>query len=102
MSKRTRFTAEQKVQIIREYLENKVNVSQLSEQYGIHPNVIYKWKKELFAGALKIFSGEHSNKTNKEAIKIKQLEAKLKDRDSLITEIVSENISIKKNFGGLR
>lgn len=102
MSKRTRFTAEQKVQIIREFLENKVSVSQLSEQYGIHPNVIYKWKNDLFEGALKTFSGEHSNKINKESIKIKQLEAKLRDRDSLITEIVTENISIKKNFGGLR
>ena len=100
MSKRSRFTAEQKVQIVRDFLENKVTVSQLSEQYGIHPNVIYKWKKELFEGAIKTFSGEHSNKINKEAIKIKQLESKLKDRDSLITEIVSENIHLKKTFGG--
>ena len=57
MSKRTRFTSEQKVRIIREYLENKSSVSQLSEQYGLHPNVIYKWKNELFEGALKTFSG---------------------------------------------
>jgi len=100
MSKRSRFTAEQKVQIIRDFLENKVTASQISEQYGIHPNIIYKWKKDLFEGALKTFSGQHSDRINKDAIKIKHLEAKLKDRDSLITEIVSENIQLKKTFGG--
>lgn len=94
--------AEEKVRIIREYLENKVSVSQLSEQFGIHPNIIYKWKNELFEGALKTFSGEHKGKSNKESLKVRQLESKLKDRDSLITEIVSENIQLKKTFGGIR
>jgi len=100
MAGRSRFTSEQKVKILREYLENGASVSQLSEQYKIHPNVIYKWKNDLFEGALKIFSGEHKNKINKEEAKIKQLETKLKDRDSLITEIVSENIQLKKTFAG--
>lgn len=100
MSKRTRFSAEQKVRIVRELLENQIKVSQLSEQYGIHPNLIYKWKNELFDGALKTFSGEHSKRTNKDLVKIKQLETKLKERESIITEIDTENIQFKKNFTG--
>jgi transposase-like protein len=97
---KTRFSAVEKVKILREYLENNVSVSQLSEKLGIHPNLIYKWKNDLFAGALKTFSGEHSSKTNKEAIRVKKLEEKLKERDSLITEIVTENVRLKKNFSG--
>lgn len=100
MSKKSRFSALEKVKILREYLENGTSISQLSEQYNIHPNLLYKWKNDLFTGALKTFSGEHVKKINKEAIKIKKLEEKLKERDSLITEIVSENVHLKKNFCG--
>lgn len=100
MAKRKRITAEQKVIILREVLENKVSISQISEQYGINPNIIYRWKKELFEGALKTFSGEHSNRINKDLIKIKQLETKLKEHENIITEIVTENIQLKKNFTG--
>lgn len=100
MAGKSRFTAEEKVKILREFLENGVSISQLSEKHGIHPNLIYKWKNDLFQGALKTFSGQHSNKINKEAIRVKKLEEKLKERDSLITEIVSENIQLKKNFSG--
>lgn len=42
-----------------------------------------------------IFSRTRS-KINKEAIRVKKLEEKLKERDSLITEIVTENVSLKK------
>ena len=76
MSNRTRFTAEQKVQIVREHLENKVSVSQLSEAHGLNPNVIYIRKNDLFEGALKTFSCEHSSKINKYTIKIKHLASK--------------------------
>ncbi|MEW6509257.1 MAG: transposase, partial [Bacteroidota bacterium] len=34
--------------ILRELLENKVQIGELSEKYGIHPNVVYNWKKTLF------------------------------------------------------
>ena len=48
MIKRVTYTAEGKVKILREHLENQVSISELSERYRIHPNMIYKWKKELF------------------------------------------------------
>ena len=65
MSRRKKHTAESKVKIVREHLENKVSISELSERYGIHPNMIHKWKKELFEGALETFSKKHK-KQNKQ------------------------------------
>lgn len=46
MSERKRHSAEQKVMILRELLENNVPISQLAEKYNIHVNDIYNWKNE--------------------------------------------------------
>jgi len=53
MSERKHLSADQKVIILRELLENNVPVSQLAEKYNIHPNDIYNWKKKLFESAIK-------------------------------------------------
>ncbi len=92
------FTAEFKVKVLREHLENQVPVGKLCEQYNIHPNLFYLWKKELFSGALETFSKKKTSKT--EGQKLNRLEEKLKDKDSLISEIVEDNLRLKKKLNG--
>ena len=101
MVKRTHYTAEGKVKILREHLENQVSISELSERYGVHPNLLYKWKKELFEGALETFIQKHKKRTEQQNFKTKALEEKLKQKDSLIAEIIEENIKLKKNTFGV-
>ena len=55
-SSRRKFSAEQKVLILREKLENQIPVSTICQRYHIHPNVFYRWRKQLFEGALAVFS----------------------------------------------
>lgn len=50
------YSAEFKIQNLREHLENQVPVSKLSEQPNLNPNSFYNWIKELFNGALLTFS----------------------------------------------
>ena len=97
---RTNYTAEKKVEILREHLENQVPLSELSRRYHIHPNMLHKWKKQLFESALDIFSGKHKKSQNQHSHKASQLEEKLKDRESLIAEIMSDNIRLKKKLNG--
>lgn len=100
MSKKRRFTAEKKVEILREYLENQVSVSELAERYDITPSQIYQWKKQLFEGALQTFKpGKKATNQDRE---LKSLKETLADRDSVISEIISENIRLKKNDNGVR
>ena len=102
MKERKTYSAEQKIIIVRELLENKVPISQLSEKYKVHPNDIYNWKKKLFEGAAEIFKPKVSNQTQKtaEQKKIEKLESKLKDRDEAIAMLLKENIEIKKSIDG--
>lgn len=90
-NEKRKFTAEFKVQILREHLENQVSVSKICEQYNINPNLFYLWKKELFAGALERFSNKKNGNTD---------QVKLKDKDSLISEIVEDNLRLKKKLNG--
>lgn len=100
MKKRFHYTAENKVKILREHMDNQVPISELSERYGVHPTMLYKWKKELFEGALETFGRKHKKSNSRQDIKTKALEEKLRKKDSLIAELLEENIKLKKNFSG--
>jgi transposase-like protein len=98
MKNRRRFSSEFKVRILREHLENQISVGKLCEQYDLHPNLIHKWKKELFSGALATFS--RSKTDNADDPKISKLEKKLNEKDSIISEIVEDNLRLKKKLNG--
>jgi transposase len=104
MKKKKVYTAEEKAIILREHLDNSVPVSELAEKYDIHPNVLYHWKKQLFEAAPKTLvrkTGKDIKRQSADRRKIEELEALLKKRESLITELVQENIELKKNSSGM-
>jgi len=100
MTRRKHITPEQKMLILREFLENQTPISKLAEKYEIHPNDIYNWKKKLFESAEEVFSNKGKNNDNFKNDKQKQLERKLIQKDTVIAELVNENISLKKNLNG--
>ena len=55
MGKRKRYTAEEKMKILREVLEDGKSISNVAEAYGIHPNNILNWRKQLFEGGIQAF-----------------------------------------------
>jgi len=97
---RSKYTADKKVEILREHLENQIPISELSRRYNIHPNMLHNWKKQLFEGALDTFSGKQKRTQTHQNQKSLLLEEKLKQRDSLIADIMSDNIRLKKKLTG--
>ena len=96
---RKRYSPEEKVRILREHLDNNVSVSELSEQYDLHPGMIRNWKKELFEGAFDTFSGKHKNRKSKNS-KESQLEKKVSSMQEVITELTTENVKLRKKYHG--
>jgi transposase-like protein len=86
--------------ILREHLENQVPLSNLSEKYQIHPNILHRWKKELFEGAVDTFSRKQQKQSKDEARATEQLAEKLRQKDKLIAELVQDNIELKKSIDG--
>ena len=94
---RKRFSSEQKVAILREHIEKNISIPDICEKYRIHPNMMYRWKKELFEGAIETFSQKRVRKSEKN--KAVKLEERLKNRNEVIAELLEENLKLKK-FNG--
>ena len=52
---RRRFTTEQKAQIVRRHLADKVAVSDLADESGVQPSQIHAWVKQVLDQAEKVF-----------------------------------------------
>lgn len=99
MSKRTRHTAEQKIRMLREHLENQVPVSEICQRHEIHPNLFYKWKKDLFESALESFAGKHKNGKRALDRRHEKLNSKISDMREVIAWLTQENLKLKNEFG---
>ena len=103
MGKRKRYTAEEKIMILREVLEDGKSISQVAEQYGLHPNNIFNWRKQLFEGGVQTFQIQRPDISGKaEERKITVLEDKIKQKDEVIAELAEELLALKKKNFGLR
>ena len=103
MDKRKRYTAEEKVKILREVLEEGKSISQVADHYGLHPNNIFNWRKQLFEGGIQTFQIKRTDISNKaEERKIAILEERLKQKDEIIAEFAEELLGLKKKNYGLR
>lgn len=63
--KRRRFTAEFKARVVRAALREDKTLAELSSQFGVHPNQITKWKRQVVESMPDIF--EQKKKAGAEA-----------------------------------
>jgi len=104
MKMKKRYSSEEKTMILRELLENQQSISELAEKYGVHPNAIYQWKKQMFETAPSKLSKQNKQSEKKQSqlvSRIAELEATLAKRESLIAELVEDNIYLKKKTAGV-
>jgi len=103
MGRRKRYTAEEKVKILREVLEDGKQISQVAEKYGLSPNNIFKWRKQLFEEGLQTFQIKRPDISGKaDERKITALEDRIKQKDEIIAELAEELLALKKKNCGLR
>jgi len=103
MGRRKRYTSEEKVKILREVLEDGKSISGVAEAYGVHPNQIMNWRKQLFEGGQQIFEIKRSDISEKALEKqAKALEDRLRHKDNVIAELAQELLELKKKYPGLK
>ena len=98
---RKHYTAEEKVAILRLHLLEKMAVSDLCDQHGIHPTLFYRWQKEFFEnGAAAFQTPEPPRRQAEEKQKrIEFLEKKVQTKDEVLAELMAEHIALKKSLG---
>lgn len=97
--RRRNFTDEERVGMIRRHLIDKVMISDLCDENGLHPTVYYRWQKEFFENGALVFKRSNSSQGRKLEDKIARLEAKLSRKDEVIAEIMADHVALKKSLG---
>lgn len=101
MSKERRhFSPEEKVKILREHLVDRKPISEVCEKHQIQPTLFYTWQKIFFENGAAAFERNGASRpASAELKKIEKLEAKLQRKDSVMAELLTEHILLKKTLG---
>jgi putative transposase len=79
MPKRKHFSASQKAQIALEILKEEKTVNQIASENGVHPNVLYRWKKQALENLPKLFADDNKSEQDRQA-----------EHERQVTELYSE------------
>ena len=97
--KRAYYTADEKVNIIRKHLLEKIPISDICEQHKLQPTVFYRWQKQFFEHGTRTFDGVEKIKDSSQEEKILVLEQKLHTKNEILSELMEKHVKLKKNFG---
>ena len=102
MQKKTRkqYSAEFKAKVVKEMLREEKTVGQLAAEYGVHSNMLYRWRDQALAGLPSLGSrpGRPGTRARCEA-------AWQEERDALYAEIgrlTTQLTWVEKKSRGLR
>ncbi len=96
---RRKFLGEERMAILRRHLVDKVAVSDVCDEVGIHPTLFYRWQKELFEHGAAAFGRRGDDGQNRRLEqKVAALEKKLADKDEVIGEIIVSIVRLNKFF----
>jgi transposase len=93
-SKRRKWSAAEKLRIVMAGIQKDVDVAELCRREGINPTQFYGWKKQLLSSATKVFEDRREQQDAAQAKK----DAKIQRLESVIAEITSENLELKKTL----
>ncbi len=100
---RRKFSADEKVKILRKHLIEKVPISEVCDQHGIKPTQFYQWQKQFFENGTAAFEKGKDDLKDRQcrnlARKISRLESKLANKDEVIAEIMESHVQLKKSLG---
>lgn len=94
MSKlRRRYTKEEKLQIVKESLEETISIKEVGLRYNVHPNTIHRWRREFIEYEQDAFPGHGNKKLTEEQRENEQLRKELREAQ-LANEILKKALGI--------
>jgi transposase-like protein len=97
--KRRKYSAEEKVRILRRHLLEKIPVSDLCDEKGLHPTLFYKWQKEFFEHGAAAFERSNGSKERRLERENMALRGRIAHKDEVIAEIMESHVALKKSLG---
>jgi putative transposase len=98
MQKKTRkqYSADFKAKVVKEMLREEKTIGQLAAEYGVHSNMLYRWRDQALAGLPGLFSDQAAQElAHKEAHWEQEREALYAEIGRLTTQVTW----LEKNLG---
>ena len=92
-----RFTAEQKIAILREAEQPGVTVSEVCRRHGLAPSVFYRWRAVAQGGSAVVLKRDAQRTPRKNDVEVRQ-KAQIERMQAVIAEITAENLELKKKI----
>lgn len=90
---RKRYTKTEKLEIVKESLEESTHLKDLAGRYNLHPNTISKWRREFATHKQAAFPGNGNLKLTEEQRELKELRKELRE-SQLANEILKKAMGI--------
>ena len=97
---RKRYTAQEKVALLRLHLLEKKAVSDICREHELQPTVFYRWQQEFFEHGAAAFQRDNGVEQRKAKERIAFLESKIQRKDEVLAELMEEHVALKKTLGG--
>ena len=99
---RKHYSPEEKVLILKKHLIEQLPVSTICDEYHLQPTVFYRWQKEFFENGAAAFQRPgRRQQGDRQTIRIEELEAKLRRKNEVLSELMEEHVQLKKELGEL-
>jgi transposase len=92
-----RFTAEQKLEILREADQPGVTVSEVCRRNGLAPSVFYRWRAVAQGGSAVALKRDAKRTPRKNDIEVRH-KAEIERLRAVVAEITAENLELKKKI----
>ena len=96
---RKRYTAQEKVAILRRHLLEQEPISKLCDELGVQPTQFYRWQKEFFENGAAAFERKGRGQQQAGQERLAYLEKKLQTKDEVLAELMAEHVALKKVWG---
>lgn len=70
-----------------EILKEEKTVNQIASEYGIHPNVLYRWKKQALENLPRLFEDEKKNRQDRQVEQERQANELYSEIGRLTTQL---------------
>ena len=85
-----------KLRIVLESMTSDAQLAAICRREGLSPNLVYQWRKALMASAEEVFA--RKTKARGPDPKAQKLETENARMKSVIAEVISENLDLKKTL----
>ena len=98
---RRHWSAEDKTRLLRQHLIEKRPISKVCDEAELAPSLFHRWLEQLFQNAPLALESKRAPERGKDQQRIEKLEAKMRQRDEVLAELMAEHVALKKEFGEL-